>query len=409
MDKQDKEILRALAARVAELAAKPENARKREAWYIHNDLQPGRPLVLCFPEGSWPELVSEGDLHCEDKEARALEYDLRRRLYWHEVLRDDAPEEARFDVYPAVDLGNFGVQTEYTHGDNRGSYRWEPPIKDLDADLDQLWLPEPSHDAQETARRFTLAHELFDGILTVALRPGLDFWTMGLTSEAIALYGLDNLLFSLADNPDGVCRLMAFLRDAKLKVLDWYEANATALLAGNNLNGYTGSGGLAYTHAFDPVTPPNPLWPSWGFAESQETVGVSPKMFRELILPYQMPLLQRFGLNCYGCCEPVHQRIEDILRIPRLRRLSVSPWCDQRTVAERTGRNIVFSRKPNPALICAGFHEDAARADIVSTLEQARDCNVELIMKDTHTVENQPWRLARWVEIAREEIGRRFD
>jgi hypothetical protein len=29
-----------------------------------------------------------------------------------------------------------------------------------------------------------------------------------------------------------------------------------------------------------------------------------------------------------------------------------------------------------------------------------------MILKDTHTVEHEPWRLGRWVQIAREEVER---
>jgi hypothetical protein len=27
------------------------------------------------------------------------------------------------------------------------------------------------------------------------------------------------------------------------------------------------------------------------------------------------------------------------------------------------------------------------------------------VLKDTHTVQNEPWRIERWVQIAREEIA----
>jgi hypothetical protein len=77
-------------------------------------------------------------------------------------------------------------------------------------------------------------------------------------------------------------------------------------------------------------------------------------------------------------------------------------------MAEVLGRKAVFSRKPNPALICASFNEEAARHDVAGTLDAAKGCNIELIMKDTHTIQNEPWRLARWVEIARDEIAKRY-
>jgi hypothetical protein len=89
----------------------------------------------------------------------------------------------------------------------------------------------------------------------------------------------------------------------------------------------------------------------WGFAESQETVNVSPEMFEEFVFQYQLPILSRFGLNCYGCCEPLNKRWYIIKRIPGLRRVSVSPWAQFDDIAEKLGKNYVLSYKPNPAYL----------------------------------------------------------
>jgi hypothetical protein len=406
MKDRDTMIIRELAKRFAEITNSPEMGQRRQRWYSHNDLQEGRPMVLCYPEGSWPELINEKELRCEGEETRIIEHSLRQKIYWHDVIRDDAAQESVLYVYPAVDLGNFGVATEYVFGENRGSYRWEHPIKNLDSDLAKLKMPEPTHDRRETERRMDAAHGLVGGILDVKLRPGLDYWTLGMTTDVIRLIGLENLFLYMYDNPHGLHRLMAFMRDAKEKTLEWYESES-GLVQPNDKDGYTGSGGMAYTRSFRTDTK-GPLMQAWGFAESQETVGVSPQMFGEFIFPYQLPLLNRFGLNCYGCCEPIHERLKYIMQLPRLRRVSISPWCDQAKAAEALQRNAVFSRKPNPAFICAGFNEDAARADVAGTLKAAHGCNIELIMKDTHTLQHEPWRISRWVQIAKEEIEKAF-
>lgn len=406
MNSKDRLALRELAKRFADITNSPEMEHKRQRWIAHNDLKEGKPMVLCFPEGSWTEILTDADLLCEDAPARIHEHYLRQRIYWHDVIKDDAAQECCYYVNPSVDLGSYGAEPSYSYGDERGSYRWEHPLKNLDGDLGMLSMPEPRIDGEETARRLDEAHGLFDGILDVRLRPGLDYWTLGMTQDVIRLIGLEDLFVYMYDNPEGLHRLMAFMRDSKMKMLDWYEQQA-GLVPPNDKDGYTGSGGQAYTRDFD-ASAKSQLMRCWGFAESQETVGVSPAMFGEFIFPYQMPLLERFGLNCYGCCEPVHERLKYILQIPRLRRVSVSAWCDQKIAAEALGRKAVYSRKPNPALICASFNEAAARADIASTLDAEAGCNVELIMKDTHTVQNEPWRVARWVEIAREEIDRRY-
>ena len=41
---------------------------------------------------------------------------------------------------------------------------------------------------------------------------------------------------------------------------------------------------------------------------------ISPAMFEEFVLPYQVPLLEKTALNCYGCCEGLEHRLEQLLR-----------------------------------------------------------------------------------------------
>lgn len=145
----------------------------------------------------------------------------------------------------------------------------------------------------------------------------------------------------------------------------------------------------------------------WVLLESQETVGVGPKQFGEIFFPYQLSIAQRFGKCYYGCCEPVNKRWHVLKQIPNLARVSVSPWADEEVMAQELGSTCVYSRKPSPTLISTEhFDEDAIRADICKTLTIARGCRIEIIMKDVHTLNNEPWRLPRWVEIARQEIDR---
>ena len=106
------------------------------------------------------------------------------------------------------------------------------------------------------------------------------------------------------ENPNLLHRMMAILRDGTLALLESLEEQG--LLGFNNDGSYIGSGALGWS---DELPQPDfdgkvRICDMWGLAESQETVGVSPDMFAEFILPYQLPIIERFGLSCYGCCEP---------------------------------------------------------------------------------------------------------
>ena len=130
-------------------------------------------------------------------------------------------------------------------------------------------------------------------------------------------------------------------------------------------------------------------------------------MFEEFVLPYQIPIIERFGLSYYGCCEPIDKRLHLVKRIPNLRAISVSPWSNVRFMAEQLGRDYVMCRKPNPALFSAPtWDEDVVRRDLREAIEASKGCNVQLVLKDVHTVHHQLWRYGRWVAIAREEIAR---
>jgi len=144
----------------------------------------------------------------------------------------------------------------------------------------------------------------------------------------------------------------------------------------------------------------------WGFGDSQETGSVSPRMFEEFVFPYQLPLLERFGLNCYGCCEPLDERWKIVKNIPGLRRVSVSPWSDLGKMAENLQDNYIFSMKPNPAdLAVSNMNEEAIRKKVKEALAITKGCIVEILMKDNHTIGNNPDNIINWVRIIREEIG----
>ena len=401
----DRDILRPLASRVREIAELPEQAERKRRLTQHNALRPERPIIIAYPEGAWVEILPKSTMQCESEKLRGWEWTLRSKIYWWDHLRDDNTLEPFFNIGWRIDPGNYGVVIPYEHGAGRGSYHWAAPFEDIEAAFEKLRAPQFAVDREGTLADLALATELFGDLLPVRIR-GRSWWTSGLTQEAIKLIGLEPLMLAPYDQPEGLHRLMGFLRDQHIRYLDWLEAEH--LLSHSNQDDYTGSGGVAYTTEL-PQPDSSPDKPArlrdiWGFAESQETVGVSPQMFAEYILPYQLPILEKFGLNCYGFCEPLQDRLDFILKVPRLRRVSVCPWSDQQIMAGKLGRNYVFSRKPNPTQICLDFDEQFIRRDIATTLALAGQSSLEIIMKDTHTVQKEPWRIERWIQIALDEV-----
>ncbi len=407
----DIEILRRLADRKVQLAEHPVNRERRQAWLTHDAGAGGRPMILAEYGGVRDaRLPFQPELACQTEWARNWERTLRAEFYQFDVLQDDHVIEPWIATGWRVQTSDYGVHSTVHTGDNAGhlgARRWDPPLRDLDADFAKLHPRTYTVDRAGSLAEKERLESVFGAILPVTLRGGF-YWTLGLTIVAIDLIGLENLMLYMYDNPAGLHRLMAFLRDDHQAFTQWLEREGLYTL--NNANDYIGSGSMGYTRRLPqtdlPAGAPARRRDLWMLSESQETVGVGPDLFEAFIFPYQLSLAESFGRCYYGCCEPVNNRWHVLKRIPNLARVSVSPWADEAFMAEACGREIVYSRKPNPTLISTGvFDEAAIRADLRRTLDIARGCRVELIMKDVHTLHNEPDRLPRWVQIAREIAG----
>lgn len=420
MEKRDLSILRELAKRKLEIANDPLNVERRRLWHALHDGRPERPMILAESGGVRdPEKPFETDgaknraLACADGWARGLEHSLRQDIWRFEGLKDDHVVEPFCDLGWQIHATDFGVNPvvhRVEDADRMTSRSWDAPIRNISEDFHKLRRRSFSVDREKTlAEKARLADAIGD-ILPVRMR-NMIWWTFGLTIQAIDLIGLENLMLFMYDDPEGLHRIMGFLRDDALAFAGWCEKEG--LLTLNNGNDYVGSGGEGHTARL-----PAPDWREgmpvrmkdrWLLVESQETVGVGPDLYREFIYPYHKDLASRFGLIYYGCCEPIHTRWEVVKEIPHLAACSIAPLCNQEIMAEHMKAKYIYSRKPNPTLISTGhFNEALIREDLRVTLGLAKKhgLRLELIMKDVHTLNNEPWRLARWVEIAREESGK---
>ena len=399
---KDKTIIRDLAKRVAEIGHDPIQEKNREMWRNHNALRRVKPMVLVFPEGSWGELLTGTVLQCEDKSLHGWESHLRQLIYRWEHLRDDNVIEPRVRVGVVYRRTGWGIEIKRRNSDVAGgAWAFDPVISEL-ADLKKLQKPTIELDEEATRQSLESANELFDGILPVVLFKNTGFEN-SLIRTIVYFIGLENLLWYLADRPEFIHEAMSFMTDATLEIMEFAEKRG--YIEPNNRDDYVGSGGVGYSDEL-PTTGSTEKGYTyrdcWGFAETQEFALVSPEMHYEFALQYQIKMLDKYGLNCYGCCEALDNKFDIILKIPRLRRLSISPWADVRKSAEALQDKVIFSWKPNPADLAAErFNPDFIASKIRDCVNVAKDCVLEIVMKDTHTVRNEPWRMSEWVRIAK--------
>jgi hypothetical protein len=404
ISKEEKSLLRSLAERVMQLSLRPETNEIRDLWYRHNRFEPTRPLIICDPENGWNEIISGDQLQCSSRLAKHWEMVLRKEIFWGEHICDDRPIEPVFRVGYSYRDSGFGVEEQFLHRGSGGSYTWIPAVR-KHADIERLKEPRLEIDHETTERAFDLAKEILGDVLHVEKR-GVWWWSLGLTYDLVVLRGMEQVMVDMIDEPSFVHELMHFLMESALSKLEFLEAERLLSL---NASYYLQPGGFGYTDEL----PAKDFQGSvrtvdmWGFAESQETVGISPDMFAELIFPYQVRVLNRFGLNSYGCCEPLQRRWETVKQIPRLRKVSVSSFADIEKMAAQLGDSYCYCMKPHPAdLAVPHLDKEKVRQRLRRAFELTKECRVEVLMQDNHTIGNNPQNVIDWVRIAREEADR---
>jgi len=406
---KDKLILKNLGAEIAALASGPKMEERKKLWYSHNRLEKTRPVILCDPENGWNEIIADDEILCSNDIARHWENHLRKQLFWGQEMDDDYPVEPLFNlplIYSETPWNVKNSQKEVTTQKallDGGAYHIDTILEDYDQ-LKDLVKPSLTIDQQKSGQLFETASEIFTGTLEVRTN-SLWFWSVGLTDEFTFLRGMNNLFMDFYDAPHKIHQLMSLLLEGTMEKLDFLEEKGLFNL--NNDGTYVGSGGLGFTDelpgkGFEGIVRTQDMW---GLAESQVTIGVSPEMFGEFIFPYQKQLMERFGLSCYGCCEPMDDRIDIVKSVSNLRRVSVSPWANKEIMADKLKHDYIYSLKPNPShLAVPHINEDLIRRETKEALALTRHNCLEIIMKDNHTLGGNRENVKKWTKIVREEI-----
>jgi hypothetical protein len=214
------------------------------------------------------------------------------------------------------------------------------------------------------------------------------------------------VLLDLADRPEHMHSIASRYTEARLALLDRLEE--AGLLGGEQaLINCTG----AWTDelpapGFDPLR--QRAKDLWTYGMAQILLSVSPAMFEESELPYASRSYEGFGLAYDGCCDPLHDRVHLVSRIPNVRKISMSPWADVEVGAAAIGRAFVFSWKPSPAPLAGeGWQPQALEREMRHVVEVCRyaGCPLEITLKDISTVRYRPQRLWEWAEMATRGAG----
>ena len=405
---QEKQFLRDLARRQAEIAALPVMDTRRALWYDLNDGKTGHPLVTMEFHGVESDVYPP--LACETPLARGIERQIARQIFKFEKYRDDRVIPGSFLVGIPNWFKPFGYSPRAVHTGGM-AFRYEHAVHDLEEDFAVFKSSEFGVDTglvKANERRAEI-EDIIGDILPVRLEfPGPSFSPGNIL---VQMMSLETMCLSILDYPDLFHRVMRQLTDGYHAWLDAIET-AGALIP-NNDESHVSMDTYCYTHDLpgpDALSRPAKISGMWGYSNSQETVSMSPAMFDEFFFAYIKEIADRFGLYSYGCCEPVHSLWEPCLsRMKTLRKISVSPWCDEEFMGDALrGKGIVYHRKPfsNFFSIDPVFDETAFLAHMKKTVICARQCPLEVTFRDICSVRGEPQRLTRAVELTREAFAR---
>ncbi len=397
----DKTILRDLARQYLDICNSPAQRDRRVLWRRHNSLKGDRPLIY-VRAWAWAEMP-QAACRCLDPFLRQYENFFRSHLFW-DTFQDDSIFEPWVTVQAVHTVGGWGVPIKRNYSDvKRGSYKVDYPIKAL-SDTAKLRAPAHHIDEAKTAERVALLQDVLGDILTVNLDRGpvCRAWSADLSTDLGALRGIEHFMLDMTDNPDWLRGLLKFMSGAVLRAHDQAEAAGDwGLCAHQNQ-------AMPYAEELeDPAPNRNGVKRRelWCFMAAQEFTAVSPAMHEEFLLRYQRPILEKFGLAAYGCCEDLTNKIAMLRKISNLRRIAVAPVADVARCAEQIGRDYVLSYRPSPAdMVSYGFDTDRVRLILKRDLEAARRCCVDITLKDVETVQGDPDRVRNWVKLTRKVI-----
>lgn len=401
----DREIVRDLTKQYVEICSASVQDERRRLWRAHNSLKPTRPLIY-VRAFAWQEM-SESECFCENPLLRGIESRLRYDLFWSS-LDDDSIFEPWINVDAVYKCEGWGVGVARNYSEEPGgAFKVDYVIKALE-DIEKLRMPHHEIDEEKTAERLAFVNDTVGDIITVNLNrgPAYIMWSGDISTELGYLRGIENFMMDMMDNPEWLTRLVKFLSDGILATHVQAESAGDWGLCNHQ------NQSMPYAEELeDPaanITGVNRKQ-LWGYQAAQELTMVSPDMHEEFMLNCQIPILEKFGLVAYGCCEDLTRKIDILRKIPNLRRIAVSPFADAPRCAEQIGTDYVISYRPSPAdMVSYGFDEDRISRILTRDLSACKESHVDITLKDVETVQSDPERVRNWVGLTRRIVDELF-
>lgn len=401
MTQKDREIVRELAKRYMEFATDERQQKMNRRMLDTNDLKLVRPPVL-IDEIPWYQINIDDELTCvcEDDVARRVEMNLRTAIYRRKHFCADTLFEPFYRVTMAYDSSGIGIdmQENILRTDDKNnivSHSYRDILEDEES-LDLIKIPTFTARPDVDEKMMAIYTDLLGDAMEVRLC-GRGYMYDAAWDKIVRLRGLQNVIYDFYDRPE-------YLHAIRQRYLDIVKAEMD--FVENNLHVDPTSPSLHCTSAYVSGLAKDGWKATWYRSMAQGFSEISPEMQEEFDVNYSLQIADRYAYTYYGCCEPLHRKLNVISKIPNLRKIGVVPWANEETMAEWMGGKYVYSRKPNPAFVATTVDADLIRKETETTVKlcQKYGCPVEFTLKDISTVSNKPENLITWSKVVSEVL-----
>ncbi len=399
----DREILRNRAKIHLEFASDEKNAKILKMWENLQNKKRDTPTVRLLFSNFVDEVITPR-LTCEGEKARQIEAQMLSTLVGRELFDDDTPLSKTFDIAFCGHVSPFGANAQITRatGKHEKGFHIDPLFETLEEGMHLLEGGDFSFDEAYLNKKKEVLEDVFGDILPCRfVTPSLGG---SITNPLVHLMGMENYYIAMLDEPDELHHVMDMATSVYERYYDYLEEKG--LLCPTHDVSPIGQESFAFNNDL-PKDKAVKTTDCWGFLESQETTAVSRDTFGEFVFPYQDRLVKRFGLLSYGCCETVEHSFEYFDKWKNLRKLSVSPFNNERNVGEKLrGTDIIYYSKPRAEFVTnrGPIDEDALEENFKMVCESASGCLFEVAQREVGTIFSDIERGKQYVNLLRKYI-----
>jgi hypothetical protein len=431
--KTELDVLKNLVEYVLEAVAEPRYEHLKDMWTRHNRLEKVEkvPVSIHLHGGYpviWQELIPSEQLLCKEPLAKAIELQLRQKLYRHRFIPDDdvlLPTIWLNPVKPTTSGGGTFQEVRATGGHeisaaqgaehseltemaqlwglpfkvqqtsvSGGAYKVEPVVKS-EADLGRLRHASYVVDNRATLELVDRVTEMVGGQLPVKIAS--DEVRASPSETVVSLMGMDAILYGVYDRPEMLHKMMDFITDGTIAYQRSREAAGVVDVEES----------WSYRTHFEKLpegADPKALKNHWTYISAQSLCGLSPTMYEEFLQPYHERLSTVLGEDrvYYHGCEDLTLKIPIIRKLPNLRRFHISAWTNLESAVDQLGQEFVLESNVHGPDTWSVYSEDDMRQSVKGIMDIAGDAVTDINVTDVETTFGDPNKLTRWALIAQD-------